>query len=86
MARKPSIHYPAACYHVILRGNGRQDIFFDAEDRSPFYHFFRDGIERFGHLFHGRYKAIMIDVDSYLVQLVAYIHQNPVRAGMVQKK
>ena len=28
MARKPRIHYPGAFYHVILRGNGGQDIFF----------------------------------------------------------
>jgi len=27
MARKPRIHYPGAFYHVILRGNGGQDIF-----------------------------------------------------------
>jgi hypothetical protein len=40
---------------------------------------------RIGHLFHGRYKAIMIDADSYLVQLTAYIHLNPVRAGMAPK-
>jgi len=40
---------------------------------------------RIGHLFHGRYKAIMIDADSYLTQLVGYIHLNPVRARMVEK-
>lgn len=39
--------------------------------------------KRIGHLFHGRYKAILIDSDSYLLQLVRYIHQNPVRASMV---
>jgi len=35
-----------------------------------------------GHLFQGRYKAILIDADSYLLQLVRYIHNNPVRAGI----
>lgn len=39
--------------------------------------------KRIGHLFHGRYKAILVDSDSYLLQLVRYIHQNPVRASIV---
>jgi len=40
--------------------------------------------KRYGHLFQGRYKAILIDADSYLLELVRYIHNNPVRAGMVE--
>src|SRR5262245_61655407 len=31
-----------------------------------------------GHLFQGRYKAIICDKDSYLLELVRYIHLNPV--------
>jgi len=34
MARKPRVHYPGAFYHVILRGNDRQPIFFRDSDRS----------------------------------------------------
>jgi REP element-mobilizing transposase RayT len=37
-----------------------------------------------GQLFRGRYKAILVGQDSYLLQLVRYIHKNPVRAGMVK--
>jgi putative transposase len=37
-----------------------------------------------GHLFQGRYKAILCEKDSYLVELSAYIHLNPVRAGLVR--
>lgn len=37
-----------------------------------------------GHLFQGRYRAILIDADNYLLELVRYIHLNPVRAGMVK--
>jgi len=33
-----------------------------------------------GHLFQGRYKAILCDRDAYLISLVKYIHLNPVRA------
>lgn len=131
MARKPRIHFPGAVYHVILRGNGGQPIFFSKEDRRSFYLLLQDGIAKYGHrihafclmsnhvhlavqvaeqplsriiqnlsfrytrfinqrekraghLFQGRYKAVLIDADSYLLELVRYIHLNPVRAGMVQ--
>ena len=38
-----------------------------------------------GHLFQGRYKAILCDKDAYLLELVRYIHLNPVRAKVVKK-
>jgi putative transposase len=37
-----------------------------------------------GHLFQGRYKAILCDRDEYLLSLVKYIHSNPVRAKIVK--
>ena len=37
-----------------------------------------------GQLFRGRYKAILVGEDSYLLQLVRYIHNNPLRAGIVK--
>lgn len=37
-----------------------------------------------GSLFRGRYKAILIDADSYLLQLVRYIHLNPVEGKIVR--
>jgi putative transposase len=40
---------------------------------------------RIGHLFQGRYKALLIDRDNYLVELSRYIHLNPVRAEIVEK-
>jgi len=39
---------------------------------------------RMGHLFQGRYAAILVDADNYLLELIRYIHLNPVRAGMVE--
>lgn len=131
MARKPRIHFPGAFYHVILRGNARQDIFFEEEDRYRFYLLMQEGTERYrhrlhafclmtnhvhllvqvadvplsrimqnlsfrytrwanwrqgksGHLFQGRYKAVLVDADKYLLELVRYIHLNPVRAAMVK--
>ncbi len=40
--------------------------------------------KRSGHLFQGRYKAILIDRDSYFLELARYVVLNPVRAGMVK--
>lgn len=132
MARKSRIHYPGALYHVILRGNAGDPVFFDEADRCRFYLLLQEGTERFGyrvhafccmtnhvhvafqvgeiplsrimqnlslrytawinrrrrrtgHVFQGRYKALLIDGDSYLLELVRYIHLNPVRARMVER-
>lgn len=38
-----------------------------------------------GHLFQGRYKAILCDRDTYLLSLIKYIHLNPIRAKMVKE-
>jgi len=132
MARKPRIHVSGGLYHVMLRGNGGEDIFFAPDDRYQLFFLIQKGIERFGHrvhafclmnnhihlaiqvsdsplprvmqnlafrytlwinkryqrighLFQGRYKALLVDEDSYLLELVRYIHLNPVRSGMVSR-
>jgi putative transposase len=132
MSRKPRLHVEGGFYHVILRGNGGEKIFFAQRDRDRFFLLLQEGIERFkyrlhayclmtnhvhlviqvgalplskiiqnlsfrytkyinkkknrvGHLFQGRYTALLIDADSYMLELVRYIHNNPVRAGMVQR-
>ncbi len=38
-----------------------------------------------GHLYQGRYKAILVDRDSYLLELTRYVVLNPLRAGMVNQ-
>ncbi len=40
--------------------------------------------KRVGHLFQNRYKSIVCDKDAYLLELVRYIHLNPLRAGLVK--
>ncbi len=131
MARKPRIHYTGAVYHVMLRGNGGQPVFFDQSDYSIFERLIEEGVGRFkyqihgycwmpnhihmvievaeiplskiiqnlsfrytrwinknedraGHLFQGRYKAILIDTDNYLLELIRYIHLNPIRSNLVK--
>ncbi|MGB9698091.1 MAG: transposase [Thermodesulfobacteriota bacterium] len=37
-----------------------------------------------GPLFRGRYKSLLIEADTYLLQLVRYIHRNPLGAGLAQ--
>jgi putative transposase len=41
--------------------------------------------QRVGHVFQGRYKAILVEKGSHLLELCRYVALNPVRAGMVAK-
>ena len=38
-----------------------------------------------GSLFRGRYKAVLVEADTYLLDLVRYVHRNPLRAGLVSR-
>jgi putative transposase len=130
MARQLRIEYPGAFYHVTSRGNQRQAIVQDDQDRRIFLDYIDKAYEKFGgiahayclmdnhfhlfletprgnlsrimhfintsytlyynarysragHLFQGRFKAILIEADSYAQEVSRYIHLNPVRAGLV---
>jgi len=66
------IETPKANLSQIMRGlNGRYTRFFNKKR------------QRMGHVFQGRYKAIIVQKDSYLLELSRYIILNPVRAGKV---
>jgi len=133
MPRKLRIEYPGAIYHVINRGDRREDIFRDDADRTRFletlgqacrktgwrvlayclmsnhFHLVIEtpqanlvagmkwllGVytKRFnirhkwcGHLFAGRYKALVIEGsgDGYLQTVCDYVHLNPVRAKLLR--
>lgn len=63
----PSGNLPQIMQHI----NGAYTTYFNVKrDRS-------------GHLFQGRYKAILVEKDEYAKELSRYIHLNPVRAKMV---
>jgi hypothetical protein len=49
---------------------------------SAYTTYFNTKRGRSGHLFQGRYRAILIDVDEYAKELSRYIHLNPVRGGI----
>ena len=38
--------------------------------------------DRVGHVFHGRFKAIIVQREAYLLELARYVVLNPVRAGI----
>ena len=40
--------------------------------------------KRLGHLFQNRYKSVVCEEDPYLLELIRYIHLNPLRAKLVQ--
>ena len=41
--------------------------------------------QRTGHLFQNRFKSVLVEEEPYFLQLVRYIHLNPLRAGVVQQ-
>ena len=45
---------------------------------------FNNRHKRSGHLFQNRYKSTVCDEDAYLLELIRYIHLNPLRAGLVK--
>jgi putative transposase len=48
MARLPRLHVAGGCYHVILRGNHREDIFSDAEDRYVLNGIVAESMQKYG--------------------------------------
>ena len=66
------IETPKANLSQVMRGlNGR------------YTKYFNKTFQRMGHVFQGRYKAIIVQKDSYLLELSRYIVLNPVRAGLI---
>ena len=47
--------------------------------------YFNKKHQRAGHLFQGRYKAILVNADEYAKELSCYIHLNPVKAEFAKK-
>jgi REP element-mobilizing transposase RayT len=52
---------------------------------SGYTGYFNRKYSRVGHLFQGRYQGILVDKDSYLLEVSRYVHLNPVRAKIVEK-
>lgn len=50
---------------------------------SAYALYFNERHDRVGHLFQGRFRSEAVDDEGYLLTVVRYVHQNPVRAGIV---
>ncbi|MFZ5352133.1 MAG: transposase [Bacillota bacterium] len=72
-------------YHILIQTMDKklQEIMHQINNKYSKY--FNHKYERVGHVFQGRYKAVRVQDERYLLKLVRYIHQNPVRAGMVSR-
>ena len=52
---------------------------------SSYANWFRNKHQMIGPLFQGRFKSILVDADNYALILSAYIHLNPLRAGIIRQ-
>ena len=52
---------------------------------SSYANWFRNKHQIIGPLFQGRFKSILVDADNYALILSAYIHLNPLRAGIIRQ-
>ena len=74
-------------YHVMMRGINHQCAIGMAIKRiaSSYVYYYNHKYSRDGHLFRERYKSEPVNDMAYFVTLLRYIHQNPVKAGIVNK-
>ncbi len=66
-------------FHVLLMTPEANLRKFRQRFNTTYTVYFNRRHRRSGHLFQGRYKALLIEKDEYLVELSRYIHLNPVR-------
>lgn len=73
-------------HHVMMRGINHQDIFYDEEDYFQFINTLARMQVRYdddGHPFKERFRSEPVNDMAYFTVLLRYIHQNPVKAGIV---
>ncbi len=51
---------------------------------SSFVYWYNRKYDRLGHLFQERYKSEVVENDAYLITVLRYIHQNPIKAGITK--
>ena len=69
--------------HAAIQVSDRPLSEFMCWSASHYARFVNRKLGRSGHLFERRHKAILVKDDAYLLELVKYIHQNPVKANLV---
>jgi putative transposase len=76
MTRPLRIEFSGALYHVTSRGDRREDIYLDDDDRLNW-------LEVLG-IVCKRFKAVLVQKEAHLLELARYVVLNPVRARMVK--
>lgn len=71
--------------HLLLESSTEPLSGFMQSLQQSYTQYFNRAHRKVGHLFQGRYKAIVCQKDEYLLSLVRYIHLNPVRAKLVRR-
>ncbi len=72
-------------YHLVVETPNSNLAKFMHDLQSHYTGYFNRKHKRNGHLFQGRYKALVVEKDAYLVVLSRYVHLNPVRAGVTER-
>lgn len=72
-------------YHLVIETPKGLLSRFMHDINSGYTTYFNVKRKRAGHLFQGRYKSLLVDKDSYLLELSRYIHLNPCRAGISER-
>ncbi|MDR1118151.1 MAG: transposase [Bifidobacteriaceae bacterium] len=68
--------------HLLMEGGVKDLGVFFQRLGTRYVTWFNRRHDRTGHLFQGRFKSKPVETDAYLAAVVAYIHMNPVRAGL----
>lgn len=71
-------------YHLLLETPHGNLVSIMHGINSSYTGYFNRKYNRVGHLFQGRYKAILVEKETYLLELNRYIHLNPVRARICE--
>lgn len=89
MKGKYNFHIYAYCLmdnhlHLILYDNGNDISMIMKSINLSYAVYFNKRYKRVGHLFQDRFRSEIVDTDKYLLELSKYIHNNPVKAGIVK--
>ncbi|HHU31144.1 MAG TPA: transposase [Clostridia bacterium] len=70
--------------HILLK-EGKEDLGVTMRRIGASYvYWYNWKYERVGHLFQDRYKSEVVETEKYLLAVLRYIHQNPLKAGLVK--
>lgn len=90
MKKKYNFELQAYCLmdnhvHLLINDNGNDISKIIKSINISYAYYFNKVYRRIGHLFQDRFGSEVIENDKYHITVSAYIHDNPVRAGMVKK-